>query len=109
MMRIVMLDPTQSRTVAPESAKRPISSVDRLLLLMSARYPHIAETSTNVSLCEVKLDLVQQQDRMRWESYKELGGIFEDTGVWWMLRYASYALNELVIFGVAGDDTYEML
>ena len=41
--------------------------------------------------------------------YKELGGTSEETDVWWMLRYASYALNELVIFGVAGDDTYEML
>ena len=60
MIRIVMLDPTQSRTVAPESAKRPISSVDRLLLLTSARYPHIAKTSTNVSLCEVKSNLVQR-------------------------------------------------
>jgi len=69
MMRTVMLDPTQSRTVAPESAKRPISSVDRLLLLMSARYPHTAETSTNVSLCEVKFNLVQRLDRMRQESY----------------------------------------
>jgi len=60
MMRIVMLDPTQRKTVAPESAKRPISSVDRLLLLTSARYPHTAKTSTNVSLYEGKFNLVQR-------------------------------------------------
>jgi len=33
----------------------------------------------------------------------------EETDVWWIPRYASYALNELVIFGVAGSDTYEKL